>query len=176
MCDSCKLVCVVVRHVIRLVTREKNQLLGTTQIHSFYIGDPAFEHAAMSNNDLVPMNHISVKLSTFWAQDPAMWFLQAEAGFRSTAVTTFFFHNRTRPPLPEVVECATPTRARWAAAWAALRVGSAPSSLVAAAAAAHPTGSTADEPETSKKRSHPFTSVLSTSSHFVENKNNKIIK
>ena len=48
------------------VTREKNQSLGTTQIHSFYIGDPAIEDDAMSNNVLVPMNHIAVKLSTFY--------------------------------------------------------------------------------------------------------------
>ena len=40
MCDGCQLVCVVVLHVIRHVTREKNQSLGTTRIHSFYIGDP----------------------------------------------------------------------------------------------------------------------------------------
>ena len=44
---------------------------------SFYIGDPAFEHAVVSNNDLVPMNHIAVKLSTFRLQDAAVfspWF------------------------------------------------------------------------------------------------------
>ena len=63
---NCKLVCVVVLHVIRHGTREKNQSLGTTRIHSFYIGDPEFQHAAMSNNDLVQMYHIAVNLSTFW--------------------------------------------------------------------------------------------------------------
>ena len=55
--DGCKLVCVVVLHVIKHGTREKNRSsLGTTRIHTFYIGDPAFEHAAMSNNDLVQMS------------------------------------------------------------------------------------------------------------------------
>ena len=29
-----------------------------------------FEHDAMSNNDLVPMNHVAVKLSTFRVQAP----------------------------------------------------------------------------------------------------------
>ena len=38
--------------------------------------DPAFEHAAMSNNDLVQMNHIAVTLFRFWVQDPAIWLLQ----------------------------------------------------------------------------------------------------
>ena len=72
MCDGCKLVCVVVLHVIKHVTRENNQSLGPTRIHSFYIGDPAFEHAAMSNNEqLVQMNHIAVELSTFRVPDPA---------------------------------------------------------------------------------------------------------
>ena len=69
-------------------TRKKNQFLGTTRIHSFYIGDAAFEHAAMSSNDLVQMNRIAVKLSTVWVQDPIMWLLQAEASFRRTRITS----------------------------------------------------------------------------------------
>ncbi len=43
----------------------KEPSYDTTQIHSFYIGDPAFERAAMSNNDLFQMNHIAVKLYVF---------------------------------------------------------------------------------------------------------------
>ena len=41
----------------------------------------------MSNNDLAQVNHIAVKLSTFWVQDPAMWFLQTEASFRRARIT-----------------------------------------------------------------------------------------
>ncbi len=64
----------------------------------------------MSNNDLVQMNPIAVELSTFWVQDPAMWFLQAGAGFRSARITSqpTTFDQQTKKNSerdPTVLEC-----------------------------------------------------------------------
>ena len=69
MCDSCKLVCVVMSSYHATFHQT-----GNTRKEPVF--DPAFEHTAMSNNDLVQMNHIAVTLFRFWVQDPAIWLLQ----------------------------------------------------------------------------------------------------
>ncbi len=75
-----------VRSLIMHLIRVRRHSFGYTRIHTFYIGDPAFAHAAMSNTNQV--SHVAVWFPTLWVKDPAIWSIQTEASFRRARITS----------------------------------------------------------------------------------------